>query len=194
MRRRERCAELHGVVIGDAMVQLEGAPRSAPNESVAGSARAVGRHTHRRGASAAGSGIGAEHGGLVSVVAGGARWAAAANPAHIAGRGEGRAEENRPKSRAREERRRDTTPRNIADVPHFGDIVGHAPCPWQRRLYAALLDANVPDAIDIPTGLGKTACFNTAAGDWCGHGHGRNRPGRRGSSYGPQCGAHRRGR
>ena len=94
----------------------------------------------------------------VVVVAGGARWAAAANTAHIAGRGEGRGEENRPKSRAREERRRDTTPRNIADVPHFGDIVGHDPYPWQRRLDAALLDADVPDAIDIPTGLGKTAC------------------------------------
>ena len=93
-----------------------GSARSAPNESVARSARAVGRHTHRRGASAARSGIGAEHGGLVSVVvAGGARWAAAANTAHIAGRGEGRGEENRPKSRAREKRRRDTTPRNIVN-------------------------------------------------------------------------------
>ena len=153
MRRRERCAELRRVVIGDGMVQLEGAPRSAPNESVAGSARAVGRHTHRRGASAARSGIGAEHGGLVSVVvvvAGGARWVAAANTAHIPGRGEGRGEENRPKSRAREERRRDTTPRNIADVPHFGDIVGHPPCPWQRRLYARCSTRTSPTPLISP--------------------------------------------
>ena len=41
-----------------------------------------------------------------------------------------------------------TTQGNVANVPHFGDIVGHDPCPWQRRLDAALLDADVPDAID----------------------------------------------
>ena len=31
------------------------------------------------------------------------------------------------------------------------------PYPWQRRLYAALARGAVPDAVDIPTGLGKTA-------------------------------------
>ena len=43
-------------------------------------------------------------------------------------------------------------------VPHFRAIVGHDPYPWQRRLYAALVRGAVPDAVDIPTGLGKTAC------------------------------------
>ena len=43
-------------------------------------------------------------------------------------------------------------------VPHFRAIVGHDPYPWQRRLYAALVRGAVPDSVDIPTGLGKTAC------------------------------------
>ena len=43
-------------------------------------------------------------------------------------------------------------------VPYFHAIVGHDPYPWQRRLYAALARGAVPDAVDIPTGLGKTAC------------------------------------
>ena len=46
----------------------------------------------------------------------------------------------------------------LRDVPHFRAIVGHDPYPWQRRLYAALARGAVPDALDIPTGLGKTAC------------------------------------
>ena len=46
----------------------------------------------------------------------------------------------------------------LRDVAHFRAIVGHAPYPWQRRLYAALVRGAVPDAVDIPTGLGKTAC------------------------------------
>ena len=41
---------------------------------------------------------------------------------------------------------------------HFHAIVGHDPYPWQRRFYTALVRGAVPDAIDIPTGLGKTAC------------------------------------
>ena len=45
----------------------------------------------------------------------------------------------------------------LCDVAHFRAIVGHAPYPWQRRLYAALARGAVPDAVDIPTGLGKTA-------------------------------------
>ena len=43
-------------------------------------------------------------------------------------------------------------------VAYFHAIVGHDPYPWQRRFYAALVRGAVPDAIDIPTGLGKTAC------------------------------------
>ena len=43
------------------------------------------------------------------------------------------------------------------DVAHFRAIAGHDPYPWQRRLYAALARGAVPDAVDIPTGLGKTA-------------------------------------
>ena len=47
---------------------------------------------------------------------------------------------------------------DIAEVPHFHEIVGHDPYPWQRRLYATLVDGEVPEAVDIPTGLGKTLC------------------------------------
>ena len=43
-------------------------------------------------------------------------------------------------------------------VAYFHAIVGHDPYPWQRRFYTALVRGAVPDAIDIPTGLGKTAC------------------------------------
>ena len=46
----------------------------------------------------------------------------------------------------------------IAEVPHFHQITGHHPYPWQHRLYAALVHGAVPDAVDIPTGLGKTLC------------------------------------
>ena len=34
---------------------------------------------------------------------------------------------------------------------------GHAPFRWQRRLFHHFVDANLPDAVDIPTGLGKTS-------------------------------------
>ena len=44
------------------------------------------------------------------------------------------------------------------EVPDFHDIAGHPPYPWQRRLYAALINGKVPEAVDIPTGLGKTLC------------------------------------
>ena len=47
---------------------------------------------------------------------------------------------------------------HLRDVAHFRAIVGHDPYPWQRCLYAALARGAVPDAVDIPTGLGKTAC------------------------------------
>ena len=46
--------------------------------------------------------------------------------------------------------------RGLAPIPYFRAIVGHDPRPWQRRLYAALVGGEVPDAVDLPTGLGKT--------------------------------------
>ena len=47
---------------------------------------------------------------------------------------------------------------DLPDIPDFEALVGHAPYPWQRRFYGALLRAGVPDAVDVPTGLGKTSC------------------------------------
>ena len=47
---------------------------------------------------------------------------------------------------------------DLPQIPHFRDIVGHKPYPWQRRFYGALIQGDVPDAVDIPTGLGKTTC------------------------------------
>jgi len=42
-------------------------------------------------------------------------------------------------------------------ISAFATITGHAPYPWQRRLYRTLLDGHLPDAADIATGGGKTA-------------------------------------
>ena len=40
----------------------------------------------------------------------------------------------------------------------FKTLAGHPPFPWQRRLFHERLSCgNVPSAVDIPTGLGKTA-------------------------------------
>ena len=39
----------------------------------------------------------------------------------------------------------------------FGKLCGHSPFPWQRRLFRRLCEGSVPRAVDIPTGLGKTA-------------------------------------
>ena len=36
-------------------------------------------------------------------------------------------------------------------------LTGFKPYPWQRRLYSAMMEGNWPDALDIPTGLGKTS-------------------------------------
>ena len=44
----------------------------------------------------------------------------------------------------------------LPSIPHFRAVTGQAPYPWQRRLYRRLLDGEVPEAVDIPTGLGKT--------------------------------------
>ena len=44
---------------------------------------------------------------------------------------------------------------------HFGSafeaLTGHAPFPWQSRLFGRLRSGDLPSAVDIPTGLGKTA-------------------------------------
>jgi CRISPR-associated endonuclease/helicase Cas3 len=36
-------------------------------------------------------------------------------------------------------------------------LTGHPPFRWQQRLWAEMVAGNLPDALDIPTGLGKTA-------------------------------------
>ena len=44
------------------------------------------------------------------------------------------------------------------DFDHaFECLTGHGPFPWQRRLFHRLCKGTVPPAVDIPTGLGKTA-------------------------------------
>lgn len=42
-------------------------------------------------------------------------------------------------------------------VPYFRDLTGSDPYPWQERLYGHLLDGHLPDALPLPTGLGKTS-------------------------------------
>lgn len=42
-------------------------------------------------------------------------------------------------------------------IPSFYEITGNDPYPWQRRAFARLLQRKIPDAADIPTGLGKTS-------------------------------------
>lgn len=39
----------------------------------------------------------------------------------------------------------------------FQVLTGHAPMRWQCRLFERVLDGNLPDAVDLPTGLGKTS-------------------------------------
>ena len=39
----------------------------------------------------------------------------------------------------------------------FSTLTGHPPFPWQRRLFEVLSKNELPPAVDIPTGLGKTA-------------------------------------
>ena len=49
----------------------------------------------------------------------------------------------------------------VAETFDFNDafkrLSGHGPFPWQRRLFHLLCNGCVPPAVDIPTGLGKTA-------------------------------------
>ncbi len=40
---------------------------------------------------------------------------------------------------------------------HYQALTGHPPFWWQQRLWAEMVAGNLPDALDIPTGLGKTA-------------------------------------
>jgi CRISPR-associated endonuclease/helicase Cas3 len=39
----------------------------------------------------------------------------------------------------------------------FREQTGHDPLPWQTRLFERFLDSDLPEALDLPTGLGKTA-------------------------------------
>ena len=39
----------------------------------------------------------------------------------------------------------------------FKALTGHTPFPWQRRLFDQFQSGRLPSAVDIPTGLGKTA-------------------------------------
>ena len=40
--------------------------------------------------------------------------------------------------------------------PAFKALTGHTPFPWQRRLFDLLSGGELPSAVDVPTGLGKT--------------------------------------
>jgi CRISPR-associated endonuclease/helicase Cas3 len=40
---------------------------------------------------------------------------------------------------------------------HYQALTGYPPFRWQQRLWAEMVAGNLPDALDIPTGLGKTA-------------------------------------
>lgn len=39
----------------------------------------------------------------------------------------------------------------------FEHLTGHAPFRWQERLFARFAAGDLPGAIDLPTGLGKTS-------------------------------------
>src|SRR5579883_1208096 len=40
---------------------------------------------------------------------------------------------------------------------NFPRLTGYAPMRWQRRLFDAFMDGAIPQALDLPTGLGKTS-------------------------------------
>ncbi len=49
---------------------------------------------------------------------------------------------------------------SVADIDFercFECLTGNEPFPWQTRLYRDFLEGNFPPALDLPTGLGKTA-------------------------------------
>ena len=37
----------------------------------------------------------------------------------------------------------------LPDIPYFDELVGHAPYPWQRRFYGALLRAEVGGGVEV---------------------------------------------
>ena len=45
---------------------------------------------------------------------------------------------------------------DLPSIPRFHAVTGQEPYPWQRRLYRRFLKGEVPELVDIPTGLGKT--------------------------------------
>ena len=47
-------------------------------------------------------------------------------------------------------------PGELPSIPHFHALTGENPYPWQRRLYMEFVAGQVPVALSIPTGLGKT--------------------------------------
>jgi CRISPR-associated endonuclease/helicase Cas3 len=42
-------------------------------------------------------------------------------------------------------------------IEHYQALTGYPPFRWQQRLWTGMVAGNLPDGIDIPTGLGKTA-------------------------------------
>jgi CRISPR-associated endonuclease/helicase Cas3 len=40
---------------------------------------------------------------------------------------------------------------------NFSRLTGHPPMRWQRRLFEQFVDGDIPSALDLPTGLGKTS-------------------------------------
>src|SRR6516162_7113401 len=58
---------------------------------------------------------------------------------------------------ARRKRDRLTASRLDDFIEHYQTLTGYPPFRWQQRLWAEMVVGNLPDGIDIPTGLGKTA-------------------------------------
>jgi CRISPR-associated endonuclease/helicase Cas3 len=46
-------------------------------------------------------------------------------------------------------------PNNFSNV--FGELTGSSPFPWQEALFARFIAGEIPDAANLPTGLGKTS-------------------------------------
>jgi CRISPR-associated endonuclease/helicase Cas3 len=47
----------------------------------------------------------------------------------------------------------------MADIfdRQFRALTGFTPLSWQRRLFQAFANGDLPSAVDLPTGLGKTS-------------------------------------
>jgi CRISPR-associated endonuclease/helicase Cas3 len=58
---------------------------------------------------------------------------------------------------ARRKRDRLTASRLDDFIAHYQTLTGYPPFRWQQRLWAEMVAGNLPDGIDIATGLGKTA-------------------------------------